>query len=111
MKLNMYVIYDAKAEVYNKPFYLLNDDVARRSAEQLMQDGNTDIARHPEDFTMFKLGTFDDTACMFDFLDSRIPVINFIELKKFQSTSNDELIKKMEYLESTINELKTEKKQ
>ena len=59
----MYVIFDSKAQVYNKPFYLVNDQVAIRAAQDLMITGSdSQIRNHPEDFTMFKVGEYDDTT-------------------------------------------------
>lgn len=60
MKTNLYVIFDSKAKIYNKPFCLLNDQVALRAAADILNDTNTDIAQHPFDFSMFKIGEYDD---------------------------------------------------
>ena len=62
MILNMYTIYDKKSETYQKPFYFLNDEIARRGAAQLIEDQNSEIAANPHDFTMFRVGTFDDST-------------------------------------------------
>lgn len=60
MKINMYVIFDKAAKMYNKPFYLLNEQIALRSAVDLLSTPGTDIYNNPEDFAMFKLGEYDD---------------------------------------------------
>lgn len=83
----MYVIYDSKAEVYNRPFFLINDDIALRSALDLIQDTQTDLHRHPADFTMFKIGTYDDqTSIISD--DQRTNICNFAELKLKMEPAN-----------------------
>lgn len=65
MKINAYVIFDHPAKLYNKPFYLLNDNVAKRAMQDLINDPQTDIARHPTDFSLWFIGTYDDTTATF----------------------------------------------
>lgn len=81
MKLIIYSIFDVKAKAYNRPFLLLNDDIALRTATDLVSDPSSDIHRHPEDFTMFKLGDYDDSNACFDIHDSPIPLYRFHELQ------------------------------
>ncbi len=65
MVKNIYVIYDSKAGLYNTPFFMVNDQVALRSFTDLSQDKSTDVGRHPEDFTLFKVGLYDDVIADF----------------------------------------------
>jgi hypothetical protein len=62
MQRKMYSIYDAKVKAYNTPFYAINDGEAQRMfADNVNADkANNTIARHPSDFTLFNVGTFDD---------------------------------------------------
>lgn len=62
MKVNMYVIFDTKAKFYNKPFYLQNDNVALRAFTDLANDETTDVFKHPTDFQLYKVGTYDDVT-------------------------------------------------
>lgn len=77
---NVYVIYDSKAEFYNQPFFLINDEIALRSALDLRRDTNTEIGRHPEDFTLFKIGTYDDSTAVLETDQAREVICRFIEL-------------------------------
>jgi hypothetical protein len=81
MKINAYVIYDVKAKMYNKPFYLQNDDVALRAFTDLANDPNTDVSKHPADFILFSVGTYEDTTAE---IDATIPEVmaRAHELKK-----------------------------
>lgn len=81
----LYSIYDSKAGIYNKPFYLLNNAVAMRTAIDLLSDPNTDVGRHPEDFTLFKIGTYDDNTGQVAQLSTLEPVIRFHELAALQN--------------------------
>lgn len=62
MLINTYVIFDTKAKMYNKPFYLQNDNIAKRAFSDLANDPQTDVFKHPTDFQLFKVGTYEDTT-------------------------------------------------
>jgi len=62
MQLNMYTIYDEGAKAYATPFFLHNDAVALRAfADNINGDGNSNLSKHPDQFTLFCVGTFDDS--------------------------------------------------
>lgn len=60
MKLNVYSIYDVKAGVYQRPFYAGADGEATRAFSDLVTDGEHPVGKHPEDYSLFRLGVFDD---------------------------------------------------
>jgi len=60
MILNVYAIYDIKSKFYSRPYYCINDGVAVRSFSQLANDPASELCRHPTDFTLFRLGTYND---------------------------------------------------
>jgi len=62
MLLNVYSIRDIKAETYGSPFYLSQDGQALRAFGDLVGDEKTSIHKHPEDYQLFKLGTYDDNS-------------------------------------------------
>ena len=78
----MYVIYDAKAKFYNRPFCQINDQIALRSAQDLLETPNTDISRNPEDFTMFCVGTYDDETAQIKPFDIQNVICRFHELTR-----------------------------
>jgi len=80
MKMQMYVIFDSKSEVYNKPFYQLNHQVARRTAYDLRHAKDTDINRHPADYSLFHIGEYDDTTAQIDLLAAPKVLLTFIEI-------------------------------
>ena len=80
MKIELYTIYDSKTGVYNKPFYQLNDDVCRRTCSDLLSS-ETDVAKHPEDFSLFHLGSYNDETAQFDLLATPRIVLKFHELR------------------------------
>jgi hypothetical protein len=66
MLVKIYVIFDSKSKTYNKPFYMLNDQIAIRALTDLANDENTDVGRHSEDFSLFSIGTYDDEKALID---------------------------------------------
>lgn len=60
MILNMYSIYDIKAELYNAPFSMARDALAARAFADLVSDSRTTIGAHPDDYKLVYVGQFDD---------------------------------------------------
>lgn len=61
MQLNAYSIYDNKAFAYGVPFFAATDGSAVRSFQDLANDAQTMVGRHPRDFSLFHVGTYDDS--------------------------------------------------
>lgn len=57
--MRIYTIYDTKAEQYGNPVYCRTDAEARRQFGVVARDENTEIGKHPEDFLLYRIGTFD----------------------------------------------------
>ena len=60
MKINVYSLLDVAVGSFNAPFYAPNDRVAMRICSDVAEDSETLIGKHPEDFELHLLGTFDD---------------------------------------------------
>lgn len=60
MKLNIYVIYDSCAGMYQNPFFGQSDGEATRSFGDIAQDASHPIGQHPEHYSMYRLGTYDN---------------------------------------------------
>lgn len=56
----MYSLFDKKALTYSPPFVASNDQVATRMVRDLVQDTNTTVGRHPSDYTLYGIATWDD---------------------------------------------------
>jgi len=66
MNFNVYSIFDSKSKIFSQPFVALNDDVAKRNFSVLANDVQTQVGRHPSDFSLHRLATFDDNLGTFD---------------------------------------------
>lgn len=62
MELKVYSIRDAKAEIFNPPFYKKTHGEAERDFSTLCRDEKAMPAQYPEDFDLYYLGTYDDVS-------------------------------------------------
>jgi len=60
MKLNVFTIFDEKAQAYNVPFFQSHVGQAIRSFSDLVQDPKSTLQKHPSDFSLYHIGEFDD---------------------------------------------------
>lgn len=65
MILRAYTIFDCKALQYHSPWFAVSDGQACRSFQDLANDLNTVIGRHPKDYTLWLCGTYDDSNGQF----------------------------------------------
>lgn len=62
MIVQIFAIYDTKAESYLQPFFSQTRGAAIRAFTDSVNDttGESQFAKHPEDYTLFHLGHYDD---------------------------------------------------
>lgn len=65
MQLRAYTIYDVKGLQYHSPWFQHTDGLAVRAFADLANDLNTNIGRHPRDYTLYMCGIYDDATGMF----------------------------------------------
>lgn len=67
MRHVMLVIRDVKSDVFGRPFFAKTEGEAVRTFEDTINDANPNnlMHKHPEDFALFTVGTFDDTEAVF----------------------------------------------
>lgn len=58
--MKIYSVYDSKAEAYMAPWYARTKGEAIRSFEQAVINPETQLNKHPADYTLFELGEFDE---------------------------------------------------
>jgi len=84
MILKAFTIYDNKALNYHSPFYAPADGAALRSFQEVCNDPNTSIGRHPGDYSLWCCGTFDDSNGHFEALIPLQHVVDALVLVKVQ---------------------------
>lgn len=62
MRQHIFAIFDTKAEMYQRPFFVVTAGVAFRMLMDEMARGGADnmLAMHTKDFELFHCGDFDD---------------------------------------------------
>lgn len=88
MKKMIYTVYDSVTEVYWHPFFAFNHEEAKRTIGNAVNaPADNDLSLHPEDFTLYCIGTFNDQVNEV-ILEPLIPVENICRC--------DQLITKMD---------------
>jgi len=62
MKLKIYTVYDSKMEAYLQPFFMHAKGQAIRTFSDMINDPQHNFHKHSEDFTLFELGTYEDST-------------------------------------------------
>ena len=58
----VYSVYDSKVEAYLQPFFFPAKGAAIRAFSEIANDKSSSIGKNPEDFTLFELGSWDDST-------------------------------------------------
>ncbi len=70
MKLLAFTIYDEKAECFAHPFFVSAIGIATRMLATWVSKTDSMIGQHPEDFTLYHVGTWNDNEAKFDNLNT-----------------------------------------
>ena len=79
MKKPMYAVFDNVAKMYMRPFLEATDGTAIRVMQDAMNDPNAPFAKHSSDFTLTRLGVFDEEDGLIN-QDSKADVIELSTL-------------------------------
>ena len=60
MKTGLYAIFDRASGIYDGPLRGQADGVVVRQFCDMCVGGEHEVAKHPEDFTLFKIGVWND---------------------------------------------------
>lgn len=79
--MNIYTIYDSKAEAYIQPFFCKNNGVAIRLFQTAALDEQHDFHRHAADYTLFNIAMWDETKGIITQLENHINLGNAIAIQ------------------------------
>lgn len=65
MVLKVFSIFDIKSELFNTPFFMVTRGEAVRAFKDLVNDRATTVGRHPDDYRLMCIGTFDNESGTF----------------------------------------------
>lgn len=74
MKSQLFSIFDDVAKVHQRPFVAPNSAVATRALADIMRDDTHELFLHAADFTLNRIGVFDDELGLIDVTDFNEPV-------------------------------------
>ena len=60
MNHRIFVVFDSKAVAFLPPFFMPEAGQAVRVFSDMVNDDSHAFGKHPEDYTLFEIGTFDD---------------------------------------------------
>ena len=81
MLSQVFTVFDCKAEAYLPPFYMATKGQAIRVFTDLVNDPNHAFAKHPEDYTLFQLGQYEDASASFHLLKTPTAIGVAIEFR------------------------------
>lgn len=62
MRMNVYSVFDRASGVYDRPWCAHSDQAAARSFSDVACDADHPVGKHPDDFTLFRVGTWHDES-------------------------------------------------
>lgn len=63
---NIYTVYDKATKAFLQPFFSQTDGSAIRAVKAVVNTPDHTFNHNPEDYTLFKLGTFDDAGAVYE---------------------------------------------
>jgi len=66
MKHLLFTVYDEKAEMFMSPFFVPTLGLAIRAFADCVNSDDHHFGKHPQDYTLFGLGEFDDSDATFN---------------------------------------------
>ncbi len=69
MELLAMTVFDSKTEAYLRPFYCTTVNEGLRMFIDTLNDPNTMINKHPEDYALYHIGIYDDGLGVFENID------------------------------------------
>lgn len=68
----IFSIFDSKAKVFGVPFFMPSVGMAIRAFGDLVNERGSLVNKHPEDFTLFEIGKYDDNLGLVE----EVPVVS-----------------------------------
>lgn len=82
MKTKIFTVYDSKAQSYLPPFYMQSTGQAMRTFEDECNNKESLFNKHPSDFTLFEIGSFDDQTALIEIYEAKTSLATAIECIK-----------------------------
>lgn len=108
MILKVFAIHDHKAEAFLQPFFSNSIGNALRAFGDAVNDEKYPFYKHPEDYSVYEIGSYDDSVAL---LDALVPVkmlalaTDFVnkekaDFSKIMSPDKKVAMKELEFIEN-----------
>lgn len=85
MILNVYSIFDIKSKAFDIPLFITHTGQATRSFGDLVNDTRSAVNKHPEDYKLYHIGEWEDSAGKMTAYDVPIFLVNATDYVKKES--------------------------
>lgn len=82
MLMSVFSVYDSCANVFMTPIYVRNKGEMLRLFIDWSNNPETVMGKHPEDYSLFEIATWDDSSSGHDLLKVPVKVVTAIECLK-----------------------------
>lgn len=79
MKNQIFTIFDQKANAYLTPFFLPTIEMAQRTFGDCANDTEHAFGKHPSDYTLMHIGSFEDATANFELNEPYISLGSALE--------------------------------
>lgn len=96
MLLSVFAIFDTTVKAWMRPLYARNAQEMLRQFSEAVEDPQSQLSRHPADFTLFQLGTFDDNEGTFEIFPAPVRLAmaqDFVKKPALPSLVSDNISK------------------
>lgn len=80
-KLQVYTIEDKKMQTHLRPMYVSHVVEIQRNIIEILKDGKNNLSKFPEDFQLWKLGTYEEKTATHEIFEKPEFVMNIMDLK------------------------------
>jgi len=80
MKLQVFAVYDNATAIYSHAHHLVSIPAALRAFEAALEDPKSEIRRFAKDYSLFHLGSYDDSTGVFTNLPAPVRLASAHEL-------------------------------
>lgn len=91
MKMQVYTIFDSAAGVYLRPFFCNSDGSAKRMFSDIAIDAEHEVGRHPEDYSLCRIGRYDDASAKLDAEDVEVLATGLAVVASARNVNKDNL--------------------
>lgn len=114
MELKLYTIFDSAVQAFMTPFQAVNDGAAIRSVSDMVNAPEpNNVQNHPEHFTLFKLGTFNDQNAIYTLEKSPKPIAACVELvndttKRYTNIDLEKIYDQIDIVTKSVLDIRSE---